>query len=165
MPDSALGWLANKLANVVEENASLILGIKEQVEDLARDLKSFQAILKQASKHESSNENSVLKDVVDKVRTVVRDAEDAIDNYLVYTKMHESKGAMKRYLDKVGYCYDVNHAAKEIKAVQEKVRKIRSDNQYSLKTLQQHPNTPHLPRQTKVSQLLLIIALITTRLN
>ncbi|XP_031122059.1 putative late blight resistance protein homolog R1B-14 [Ipomoea triloba] len=149
MADAAISLLVNRLAQVVEENATLILGIRDHVEELVSDLNSFQAILKQASKHESSNDNDVLRDVVDKIRSVVNEAEDAIDKYLVDTRKHKSKGTVMRYLDKVAYYSKASDAAKQIDAIKGRVAKIRKDHDSGLRELQRDPNEAQLFLQRK----------------
>lgn len=151
MVDAAINLLVNKLAQVVEENAALIFGIRDHVDELVSDLSSFQAILRQASKHESSTENDVLRDVVDKIRGVVNEAEDAIDKYVVDTRKHKSKGVVMRYLDKVAYYSKASDAARQIDAIKGKVAKIRRDHVAGLGELQRNPNGAQLFPQRKVS--------------
>nr|GMD72211.1 putative late blight resistance protein homolog R1B-14 [Ipomoea batatas] len=94
--DAVVDLLISKVAQTVEENASLILGIKDQVEDLLSELRSFKAYLTEASKNESCNANAVLRDVVQKIQKVVTDAEDAIDKYLVERRNHRARPVLKR---------------------------------------------------------------------
>ncbi|XP_031122634.1 putative late blight resistance protein homolog R1A-10 [Ipomoea triloba] len=141
--DAVVDLLINKVAQTVEENASLILGIKDQVEDLLEELKSFKAFLIEASKkNESCNANAVLRDVVQKIQKVVADAEDAIDKYLVERRNHRARPVLKRWAEKVSYYTKVNEAAKEIETIKKRAEKIRLDHAPSLKKLQE--NNPQL---------------------
>nr|GLL26900.1 putative late blight resistance protein homolog R1B-14 [Ipomoea trifida] len=103
LPDSCGVWElpdnvvpADWLAQTVEQNAALILGIKDQVEDLVRELRSFQAYLTEAARNESWKDNAVLVEVERSIRNVARDAEDAIDKYIVERRIHKAKPAPKR---------------------------------------------------------------------
>nr|GLL32982.1 putative late blight resistance protein homolog R1A-10 [Ipomoea trifida] len=141
--DAVVDLLISKVAQTVEENASLILGIKDQVEDLLSELRSFKAYLTEASKNESCNANAVLRDVVQKIQKVVTDAEDAIDKYLVDRRNHRAKPVLVRWAEKVKYYAKVNEAAKEIESIKKRAEKLRLDHADSLKRLQDgSPNNP-----------------------
>nr|GLL32983.1 putative late blight resistance protein homolog R1A-10 [Ipomoea trifida] len=136
--DAVVDLLISKVAQTVEENASLILGIKDQVEDLLEELKSFKALLVEASKkNESCNANAVLRDVVQKIQKVVADAEDVIDKYLVERRNHRTRPVLKRWAEKVSYYTKVNEAAKEIESIKKRAEKIRLDHAHSLKKIQE----------------------------
>nr|GMD13639.1 putative late blight resistance protein homolog R1B-14 [Ipomoea batatas] len=151
--DALVGDLATQLVQFVEANASLTAGIKGEIEVLLTDLKAFSAILKQASKNEGGNDNEVLKDVVENMRTLKTDAEDAISKYAVEKKRHKDKGVLLRYLESPVYYARVNGLAKEIQAIKIRVAKIRQDNADAIQTLISNPNQggqPTLPRMAPV---------------
>nr|GLL32217.1 putative disease resistance protein At1g50180 [Ipomoea trifida] len=150
--DALVGDLATQLVQFVEANASLTAGIKGEIEVLLTDLKAFSAILKQASKNDGGNDNEVLKDVVENMRTLKTDAEDAISKYAVEKKRHKDKGVLLRYLESPVYYARVNGLAKEIQAIKIRVAKIRQDNADAIQTLISNPNQggqPTLPRMEK----------------
>nr|GMD19905.1 putative late blight resistance protein homolog R1B-14 [Ipomoea batatas] len=151
--DALVGDLATQLVQFVEANASLTAGIKGEIEVLLTDLKAFSAILKQASKNDGGNDNEVLKDVVENMRTLKTDAEDAISKYAVEKKRHKDKGVLLRYLESPVYYARVNGLAKEIQAIKIRVAKIRQDNADAIQTLISNPNQggqPTLPRMAPV---------------
>nr|GMD13581.1 putative late blight resistance protein homolog R1B-14 [Ipomoea batatas] len=138
--DAVVGELVSRLAQAVEENASLIIGIKDQIDDLVSDLKTFNAYLKQASKSQSAGDNEVLNDVVEKIRNVVTEAEDAIGKFTVERKKYKDKGVL-RYFESVPYYTKVvNVSAREIQSIRDKVKKIRQDNSVALQALIDDPN-------------------------
>nr|GLL32156.1 putative late blight resistance protein homolog R1B-14 [Ipomoea trifida] len=137
--DAVVGELVSRLAQVVEENASLIIGIKDQIDDLVSDLETFNAYLRQASKNQSAGDNDVLNDVVEKIRNVVIEAEDAIGKFTVQRKKYKDKGVL-RYLETVAYYAKVNISAREIQNIRDKVQKIRQDNTVALQALIDDPN-------------------------
>nr|GMD24911.1 putative late blight resistance protein homolog R1B-14 [Ipomoea batatas] len=106
--DAVVELVISKVAQTVEENATLILGIKDQGEDLLGELRSFRTYLSEAAKNENCNDKAVLKEAVQKIQKVGTDAEDAIDKYLV------------------------NEAAKEMESIKKRAEKIRVDLAHSL---------------------------------
>ncbi|XP_031100527.1 putative late blight resistance protein homolog R1B-14 [Ipomoea triloba] len=140
MADAVVGQLVNRLVQVVDENVVLIKEIKNQVDTLVGDLKSLEAYLKQASKKQSASDNDVLKDVVDKIRGVVSDAEDAISKYTVERKKYKDKGWV-RCFQSPAYYARVKASAKEIQGIIEKVERIRRNHGEDLKELI-HDNNP-----------------------
>nr|GMD15303.1 putative late blight resistance protein homolog R1B-14 [Ipomoea batatas] len=134
MADAVVGQLVNRLVQVVDENVVLIKEIKNQVDTLVGDLKSLEAYLKQASKKQSASDNDVLKDVVDKIRGVVSDAEDAISKYTVERKKYKDKGWV-RCFQSPAYYARVKASAKEIQGIIEKVQRIRTNHANDLKEL------------------------------
>ncbi|XP_019164695.1 PREDICTED: putative late blight resistance protein homolog R1A-3 [Ipomoea nil] len=132
--DAVVGELVSRLAQAVEENASLIIGIKDQIEDLVSDLTTINAYLKQASESQSAGDNEVLNDVVKKIRNVVIEAEDAIGKFTVERKKYKDKGVL-RYLETLAYFAKVNVSAREIQSIRDKVQKIRQDNAGALRAL------------------------------
>ncbi|XP_019164920.1 PREDICTED: putative disease resistance protein At1g50180 [Ipomoea nil] len=151
--DAVVGDLATQLVHFVEENASLTVGIKGEIEELLTDLKTFGAILKQASKNEGANDNDVLKDAVENMRNLKTDAEDAISKYTVEKRKHKDKGIVMRKLEAPVYYAKVNGLAKEIQAIKKRVAKIRQDNAQAIQELIHNPNRdgqPTLPRMAPV---------------
>nr|GMD50682.1 putative late blight resistance protein homolog R1B-14 [Ipomoea batatas] len=147
--DAVVGDLANQLVHFVEENASLTVGIKGEIEELLTDLKKFGATLKQASKNEGANDNDVLKDALENMRNLKIDAEDAISKYTVEKKKHKDKGLLLRYLESPVYYARVNGLAKEIQAIKKRVAKINQDNAEAIRALIDNPSKdgqPTLPR-------------------
>nr|GLL20334.1 putative late blight resistance protein homolog R1B-14 [Ipomoea trifida] len=117
----------------ITTNAALILGIKDQVEDLVRELRSFQAYLTEAARNESWKDNAVLVEVERSIRNVARDAEDAIDKYIVERRIHKAKPAPKRWAEKAVYYIKVNLSAREIESFKERAKKIRNANPCSIR--------------------------------
>ncbi|XP_019164859.1 PREDICTED: putative late blight resistance protein homolog R1B-14 [Ipomoea nil] len=149
--DALVGELVRRLATLVDENGSYIIWIKDQTDDLVADLESFNAYLMQASMNQRARDNFVLQDVVDKIRNVVTDAEDAILKYTVETKKYNNRGLMK-YLQILAYYAKVNESAREIQSIRERVRKIRQDHSPVLQALIDEPNRgqPILQRMAPV---------------
>nr|GMD21218.1 putative late blight resistance protein homolog R1B-14 [Ipomoea batatas] len=132
--DAVVGQLVNRLVQVVAENVAFIKEIKGQISALVDDLTSFEAYLRQASRNPRANDNVVLKDVVDKIRNVVTDAEDAICKYTVERKHYKDKGWF-RFIGSAAYYAKVNAAAKDIQGILNRVKKIREYHGPALQAL------------------------------
>ncbi|XP_019160189.1 PREDICTED: putative late blight resistance protein homolog R1A-10 [Ipomoea nil] len=143
--DTIVDGLINKVAQTVEKNALLILGIKDQVDDLVRELRSLQAYLGEAGKKENWRDNAVLVEVEQSIRNVARDAEDAIDKYIVERRIHKAKPTLKRWAEKAAYYTKVNLSAREIESIKDRAKKIRQDYAHPLQLLQAGSLNNHQP--------------------
>nr|GMD24912.1 putative late blight resistance protein homolog R1B-14 [Ipomoea batatas] len=131
--DAVVELVISKVAQSVKENELLILGIKDQVEDLVRELISFHvAYLYMVAGNENCNDNALLEDVVKKIEKVGTDAEDAIDKYLVERREHRGRGVLMKWGEKVSYYAKVNEAAKEMESIKKRAEKIGVDLAHSL---------------------------------
>ncbi|XP_031100867.1 putative late blight resistance protein homolog R1A-3 [Ipomoea triloba] len=136
--------LVDRLVQVFEENASLIIGIKDEIEELVSEVTALNAYLKQASKSQSANDNVVLRHMLEIVRNVLFDAEDMIDIYVVERKKHKDKGVL-RCLETLDYYAKVKDYARGIHALTSRVRKIRQDCPQDLQDLIDNPNPYRAP--------------------
>nr|GMD27738.1 putative late blight resistance protein homolog R1B-14 [Ipomoea batatas] len=132
--DAVVELVISKVAQSVKENETLILGIKDQVEDLVRELISFHhvAYLYMVAGNEKCNDNALLEDVVKKIQKVGTDAEDAIDKYVVERREHRGRGVLMKWGEKVSYYAKVNEAAKEMESIKKRAEKIGVDLAHSL---------------------------------
>lgn len=128
MADLGLSFLIENLMQLLRDNEELIIGIKDAAENLLEDLKEFDVFLKKAAAYNS--ENKILKELVKKIRSVVNAAEDAIDKFVIESKLHKDKG-VSRLLDLTHY-KRVRDVASEIKSIREKVKEIRRTEVYAL---------------------------------
>nr|GMD26704.1 putative late blight resistance protein homolog R1B-14 [Ipomoea batatas] len=131
--DAVVELVISKVAQSVKENETLILGIRDQVEDLVRELMSFHvAYHYMVAGNENCNDNALLEDVVKKIQKVGTDAEDAIDKYLVERREHRGRGVLMKWGEKVSYYAKVNEAAKEMESIKKRAEKIGVDLAHSL---------------------------------
>nr|GMD24908.1 putative late blight resistance protein homolog R1B-14 [Ipomoea batatas] len=129
----------------MEQNAALILGIKDHVEDLVKELRAIKTYLSEAARNESWKDNAVLVEVEQSIRNVGRDAEDVIDKYIVERRNHKAKPTLKRWADKASYYTKVNLSAREIESIKERAKKIRQDYAHPLQLLQGGLQNNHHP--------------------
>nr|GMD19925.1 putative late blight resistance protein homolog R1B-14 [Ipomoea batatas] len=133
--DVFAGRLGDRLVQVVEENVTLLKEIKDQVDDLVGDIKSFEAYLKQAeSRNPRSKDNDVVKNVVAQIWNLVIKADNAICKYTVEKKKHKNKGWV-RYFESPAYYSRITASAKEIQAIRDDFKEIRESNAAALHAL------------------------------
>lgn len=120
----------NRLDEVVEENAKLIMEIKDEVDDLVVDLISITASLKEALKSQSANDNDVLKDAVFKIQNTVSNAEDVISGYVLEKEKHKWA---PRYFKVSGFAKEIQSIRNEVSEIGKTIRK---DTYYNVG---QHP--------------------------
>lgn len=138
MVDVGVDFLLENLMQLLRDNAELIGGVKDEVENLSEDLREFNAFLQQAAMVRS--ENPVQKELMRSIRKVVNRAEDAIDKFVIEAKLHKDKG-FKGVFDKPGHYKRVREAALEIKGIRDRMREIRQNNAHSLQAVQHHDDS------------------------
>ncbi|KAK9928146.1 hypothetical protein M0R45_025293 [Rubus argutus] len=79
MAESVVSFLVDRLTTLVEEEAKLLSGIREQVQDLVDELERIKAFLRVADAKEDSDPQ--LKVWVKQVRDVAHEMEDALDKF------------------------------------------------------------------------------------
>ncbi|KAM5573623.1 disease resistance protein RPM1-like [Rosa sericea] len=82
MAESVVTFLVDRLTTLLEEEAKLLSGIREQVEDLVDELERIKAFLRVADAKEDSNPQ--LKVWVKQVRDVAHEMEDALDKFRLF---------------------------------------------------------------------------------
>ncbi|XP_039141990.1 disease resistance RPP13-like protein 4 [Dioscorea cayenensis subsp. rotundata] len=75
--DAFAGKLVERLTNVIEEKAIMVLGVKDELQRLRRRMKRLALVLKDAERRRIQDE--AVKGWVDELKDVMYDAEDIID--------------------------------------------------------------------------------------
>ena len=75
--DAFAGKLVEKLANVIEEKAIMVLGVKDELQKLRRRMERIARVLKDAEKRRIQDET--VKGWVDELKDLMYDADDIID--------------------------------------------------------------------------------------
>ncbi|XP_050377406.1 disease resistance protein RPM1-like [Argentina anserina] len=82
MAESVVTFLVDRLTALLEEEAKLLSGIRDQVEDLVNELEHIKAFLRVADAKEDSDPQ--LKVWVKQVRDVAHEMEDALDKFRLF---------------------------------------------------------------------------------
>ncbi|XP_062073442.1 disease resistance protein RPM1-like isoform X2 [Humulus lupulus] len=107
MAESAVSFLLNKLASLVENEVQLVKGGWEEILFLRWELERMRAFLRDADALEESDEE--LKIWVKQVRDVAHDAEDAVDEFTLLRDLDHGEGFY-------GSINKLCHSVKNVKA-------------------------------------------------
>ncbi|KAH7513309.1 hypothetical protein FEM48_Zijuj12G0186400 [Ziziphus jujuba var. spinosa] len=120
MGDSVIVFVLEKLLRLVEEEATVFDGVKDQVTLLQNHLRMINAFLQNSEKER--DENDVVKEVfMDQMRDVSREAEDVIDKHISYVK----KQSMRKFVgNPLKYRDHVHDVADTITSINKKIQEI-----------------------------------------
>ncbi|KAK9928145.1 hypothetical protein M0R45_025292 [Rubus argutus] len=90
MAESVVTFLVDRLTTLLEEEAKLLSGIREQVQDLVDELERIKAFLRVADAKEDSDPQ--LKLWVKQVRDVAHEMEDALDKFRFFHSHDHGRG-------------------------------------------------------------------------
>ncbi|GER56742.1 NBS-LRR type resistance protein [Striga asiatica] len=121
MADAAVEFLLENLKHLLLTKAELISSAKSQVERLEKDLRLFNAFLKDSTKKRRKDRR--LQELVRQIRDVVYEAEDVIDAFV--TQATETKST--NYFLKLRKPFKLMNIAEQVEAVQVKVKEIYGD--------------------------------------
>ncbi|KAJ8536724.1 hypothetical protein K7X08_035125 [Anisodus acutangulus] len=116
MADAVVNFLVENLLQILSDNVELIRGVDDDFKNLLEEVKSLKAFLDDAAKVQSDSKQ--WEQLVKEIQKTVHKAEDAIDKFLVQSKLHREKNRVGRFLD-------------EIRCIHEQVKKLRQNNQQS----------------------------------
>ncbi|XP_070018161.1 putative late blight resistance protein homolog R1A-3 [Nicotiana sylvestris] len=125
MADVVLKFVVENLLAIIKETWKLIGGAKEDCAQLLEEVDSLKAFLEDAAHYRQSNSKQ-WKHFVNKVQVIVYKAEDLIDKLHIQAKQHQEK-----YRVLTNYAKTVKECVINIKAVLDKVKKIREENQHA----------------------------------
>nr|GMD13584.1 putative late blight resistance protein homolog R1B-8 [Ipomoea batatas] len=133
MVEDLASKVVNKFVQTVAANMELVSGIGSAIADLTSDIETFNARLVDASKNQDASELQVLRVAVKKFRTVVYEAQDAVDKYISLKQKHEHNGVAKCF-DKlpVPVSGNINVCAKEIQSIRRKMNKLLQTHEKDL---------------------------------
>ncbi|XP_039115818.1 disease resistance RPP8-like protein 3 [Dioscorea cayenensis subsp. rotundata] len=124
MAEAAVGFVVQKLGELIVQEAVSLHGAREQVEWLERELRRMQCFLKDADSKKNKGDDERIKNWVRDMRDVAFGAEDIIDTFMYLKLRRQQKqpgciGFIKRYvfiLDQLIGRHEVHVDVEEIKA-------------------------------------------------
>ncbi|XP_058112003.1 disease resistance protein RPM1-like [Magnolia sinica] len=105
MAESVVKFLLENLSALLNEEASLLKGVRKEVKEIETELNRMRALLRDADRRKDSNEE--MKTWVGEVRDAAHDVEDIIDEFL-YRMDRPRRGGFK------GFLVDTIHIPKNI---------------------------------------------------
>lgn len=124
MADSVVSFLVQRLGDLLIQEAKLLCGVKDQVEQMQNELKRMQCFMKDADKRQ--DEDTSVKNWVSEIRDAAYDVEDVIDNFIV--KFASKKGG--RIRNSIVHGKELHNLASKIERIKSKI----SDLTRSLQT-------------------------------
>ncbi|XP_062181747.1 disease resistance protein RGA5-like isoform X2 [Phragmites australis] len=121
----AMGNLAPKLLQLLQDEYKLQTGVREQVQSLSKELENIHTALRKVAAVPWDQLDEQVKVWAREVREVSYDMEDILDTFLVRVQGRETvdQGRLKRALKKMGDLFSKGKARREIAGAIEDIRK------------------------------------------
>ncbi|CAA7036701.1 unnamed protein product [Microthlaspi erraticum] len=119
MVDAITGFVVGKMGNYLIEEASMVMGIKDELQELKTELLCIQGYLKDVEAREQEDEASKVwtKLVLD----IAYDVEDVLDSYYLKAEERSQRGRMTRLTNKVGETIDAYNILDNIKTLKRRI--------------------------------------------
>nr|GMC60874.1 putative late blight resistance protein homolog R1B-14 [Ipomoea batatas] len=136
----AVSERVDRLVHSVACNVEWSRGLASEIKDLTSDIETFNARVVEASINPFASLNVL---IVEKFRTVVNEANDAVGNYFAMETKH-GQNSLPKSFHKIPFREKVNIYTSEIQSISGKVNTIRRDHGKDLIYLQDYKHI-HLP--------------------
>ncbi|XP_014496900.1 putative disease resistance RPP13-like protein 3 [Vigna radiata var. radiata] len=93
MADSVVGFLVQRLSQLLESEIKLLSGVEEKIKSLRNELKFMDIFIKSS---EGKYKDAVVKEVVTQIRDVAHKAEDVVDTYILNIAKHKRRNKLCR---------------------------------------------------------------------
>ena len=113
MSEAAVSFVLENLKQILVYNSHLIADVRENVEKLCDQLKILNGFVKDYTEMNSNTE--ALKALRRELKSVVSEAEDVVDKYIVHASTQKARG-------KVDYGCKLRDLGKEIEQVSSRVK-------------------------------------------
>ncbi|PQM40675.1 putative disease resistance protein [Prunus yedoensis var. nudiflora] len=121
MAEFVVSTVVEKLTNWITEEALLLEGVGDKVEQLRDGLRWMQSFLKDADAEQEKNER--LRNWVSQIREVALDVEDVIETYIAEAASHSSWNIAAKLIN-------LYWAGKKIGKIQSRVQNISSQKEH-----------------------------------
>ncbi|CAI9096252.1 OLC1v1032351C1 [Oldenlandia corymbosa var. corymbosa] len=125
VPDAAVGFLLENLSQTLTYNHHLIVDAKENVQTLRQELETLKGLMKDYKKY--NHDSDYLKELVNEIRNIVDEAEDAVDTYLVQAAVQKSQTWIKKAFHIFDYPKKLRDVGLQIEKVSTKIRDMNQD--------------------------------------
>ncbi|XP_074304568.1 putative late blight resistance protein homolog R1B-8 isoform X2 [Silene latifolia] len=135
MADAAINVFLGLANDVIRSNVDLISGVRDDFDAIRDDMERMRGFLIDAGSPEC-RESASLKPLVNQIRDVTYEAEDAIEQYVMY----QYGGTFQKLM---GY-KNIHDVAQDFKKIRKRIQGIKSDKFYDIPTLR-GPDNHKLP--------------------
>ncbi|CDP16255.1 unnamed protein product [Coffea canephora] len=122
MSEAAVSFVLENLKQILVYNSHLIADVRENVEKLCDQLKILNGFVKDYTEMNCSTE--ALKALRRELKSVVSEAEDVVDKYIVHASMQKARGKVEKVFKIVDYGSKLRDLGKEIEQVSGRVKVI-----------------------------------------
>ncbi|XP_028077670.1 putative disease resistance protein At1g50180 [Camellia sinensis] len=91
MAESVVSFAAKWIGNLLIQEAKSLYGVRDQVEDLVRELRRMQCFLKDADADAKQVENEIIRNLVAEIREIAYDAEDVIATFVFKARLSKPR--------------------------------------------------------------------------
>ncbi|CAA7025754.1 unnamed protein product [Microthlaspi erraticum] len=119
MVDAITGFVVGKMGNYLTEEASMLLGIKDEIEELKTELMCIRGYLKDIEAQEREDEASKVwtKLVLD----IAYDVEDVLDSYNLKAEERSQRQGVMRLTNKIGEKMDAYNIVDDIRTLKRRI--------------------------------------------
>ncbi|XP_013585501.1 PREDICTED: LOW QUALITY PROTEIN: putative disease resistance RPP13-like protein 3 [Brassica oleracea var. oleracea] len=119
MVDAITGFVVGKMGNYLIEEASILMGIKDELEELKAELTCIRGYLKDVEARE--REDEVSKEWTKLVLDIAYDVEDVLDSYNLKVELRSQRQGLIRLTNKIGEKIDAYNIVSDIKTLKRRV--------------------------------------------
>ena len=119
MVDAIAGFVVGKIGNYLIEEASTLMAVKDDLEELKTELTCIQGYLKDVEARE--REDEVSKEWTKLVLDIAYDVEDVLDSYLMKLEERSQRRGVKRWTNKIGRKIDAYSIVDGIRTLKRRI--------------------------------------------
>ncbi|ESQ37488.1 hypothetical protein EUTSA_v10002764mg, partial [Eutrema salsugineum] len=127
MVDAITGFVVGKMGNSLIKEASMLKGVKDELEELKTELMCIRGYLKDVEVRES--ENNVSKEWSKLVLDIAYDVENVLDSYDLKAKGRSQRRGLKRSTNKLGKNIDAYNKIDDVRALKRRILDVTRKRQ------------------------------------
>ncbi|CAI9096318.1 OLC1v1032423C1 [Oldenlandia corymbosa var. corymbosa] len=148
VPDAAISFLLDNIVQVLTYNYRLIADAGDNIKTLRSELELLQGLMTDFLNY--NNDSEYLRKLVKEIRSIVEEAEDAVDTYVVQAALQKSKGTLSRAIHAIDYPMKLRSVGKKIQQISDKVKQInegKAPNAIQMMRKQDKRDQPKKPKE------------------
>lgn len=130
MAESVVSSLVLRLADLLSQEAVFLDEVREEVENMRKELVRMQSFLRDADKRQDEEES--VRNWVSEIRDAAYDVEDIVEDYAFKFALRKGTGvvnAVKRYAALAKDTFELHRVGSEIQSIQKRMSNLRSSLQ------------------------------------
>ncbi|KAL3510840.1 hypothetical protein ACH5RR_030241 [Cinchona calisaya] len=123
---SAVGFLLENLLQLIKENQDLIRDAGSRVTKLSDNIELLKSVVTRYT--EKHFENETLSTLAKQIRSLIHEAEDAIEEYVYYVALQRGKGKLDKAIGAIEHQKNVRAVSRKIEEISERVDEMYLKN-------------------------------------